>query len=77
MSVGTLLMGDLRKRRDADAALDGGKDTKRLRVHTAAFSLARYVLRLLRSLNLMAECREVEVRDYLGKLDVGILKGKT
>lgn len=77
MSVGTLLMGDLRKRRDADAALDGGKDTKRLSVHTAAFSLARCVLRLLRSLNLMAECREVEVRDYLGKLDVGILKGKT
>lgn len=77
MSVGILLMGDLKKRRDADAALDGGKDSKRLRVHTAAVALARYVLRLLRSLNLMAECREVEARDYLGKLDLRILKGKT
>lgn len=37
MSVGTLLMGDLRKRRDADAALDGGKDTKRQRAHCSLF----------------------------------------
>lgn len=25
----------------------------------------------------MAECREVEVNDYLGKLDLRILEGKT